>query len=327
MQALWMRTLPHVPPPMLPHITALEATYMTQTLSPSQARTVLQVLATLYVCDASWTEEQCRDLARLAQELCALPSPTHTTSWPYVARVLPVLLWTLASCRDARLSQLVSLWSAYPSVPAPLVVGSQLCAWSPTTTVSPMLQMRWPRAFWYAPDGSFSVDAPGAHALHRAVILPAVLDAVHVDRIALSAWPSYDAHLHDLATSIATACVPAQAHRLTLLRDMLHTFTMFLSEALVEALQSSLSPDMHADVDGLHEAVQAHDYVRIAHMVRTLCRRCEADASWHSALQAWLQHLAHAHDCLSAHKGITELGRAWVQLALWTLHILSLIHI
>lgn len=321
MQALWMRTLPHVPPPMLPHITALEATYMTQTLSPSQARTVLQVLATLYVCNASWTEEQCRDLARLAQELCALPSPTHTTSWPYVARVLPVLLWTLASCRDARLSQLVSLWSAYPSVPAPLVVGSQLCAWSPTTTVSPMLQMRWPRAFWYAPDGSFSVDAPGAHALHRAVILPAVLDAVHVDRIALSAWPSYDAHLHDLATSIATACVPAQAHRLTLLRDMLHTFTMFLSEALVEALQSSLSPDMHADVDGLHEAVQAHDYVRIAHMVRTLCRRCEADASWHSALQAWLQHLAHAHDCLSAHKGITELGRAWVQLALWTLHI------
>ena len=56
-------------------------------------------------------------------------------------------------------------------------------------------------------------------------------------------------------------------------------------------------------------------------MVRTLCRRCEADASWHSALQAWLQHLAHAHDCLSAHKGITEIGRAWVQLALWTLHI------
>ena len=48
MQALWMRTLPHVPPPMLPHITALEATYMSQALSPSQARTCL-----LYTSDAA----------------------------------------------------------------------------------------------------------------------------------------------------------------------------------------------------------------------------------------------------------------------------------
>lgn len=321
MQALWMRMLPPVPPPILPHVTALEATYMTQTLSPSHARTVLHVLTTLYVCNAAWTEEQCRDLVRLAQELRALPNTTQNASWPYVARVLPVLLWTLASSRDARLSNLVSLWSAYPSVPAPLVVGTQLCAWSPTTMVSPILQMRWSRALWYAPDGSFSVDAPGAHALHRAVILPAVLDAVHVDRVALSAWPTYDAHLHDLASCIATACVPAQSHRLTMLRGMLHTFVMCLSEALFEALQSASSPDMRADVDGLQEAVHARDYERMAHMIRILSQRFEADASWYATLQAWLTNLAHAHDCLRERKGIAELGRAWVQLALWTLHI------
>ena len=148
-------------------------------LSAAHAKTVLQVLSTLYLSNTSWNEAQCAELSQLAQSLLGIRHERSAESLPFVARVLPAVLWTLAADSGTwdtrtRLSQLIHLWAQHPCVPASLMVSIQLRAWSLTQPIPPMLQMRYARALWYA-DGSFSIEAPGSLVLQRATILPAVL--------------------------------------------------------------------------------------------------------------------------------------------------------
>lgn len=325
MQALWAQLLPDAPPRLLSLLAELEL-HFPDALSAAHAKTVLQVLSTLYLSNTSWNEAQCAELSQLAQSLLGIRHERSAESLPFVARVLPAVLWTLAADSGTwdtrtRLSQLIHLWAQHPCVPASLMVSIQLRAWSLTQPIPPMLQMRYARALWYA-DGSFSIEAPGSLVLQRATILPAVLDAVHMDRVSLSLWPTYDSHLYDLAVCVATALVPAQPPRMSMAAHMLRVFMAQISRALYSAVESVATPETQTRLHAWKDAIDAQNEQSIVHALSSVVTTLGSSPIMHTALQSWLSWLRTTQHCLSSQvRSPFEIGAAWVRLALLTLQI------
>ena len=85
MQALWAQLLPDAPPRLLSLLAELEL-HFPDALSAAHAKTVLQVLSTLYLSNTSWNEAQCAELSQLAQSLLAIRHERSAESLPFVAR-------------------------------------------------------------------------------------------------------------------------------------------------------------------------------------------------------------------------------------------------
>ena len=229
LRTLWARALPAVPPAVLTLVAALEA----RAVPAAHARTAAELLATAHV-DVAWTAAQWAEYAGLLAACAAAPSRTVSAS--RAAALHPVLQWILAHDgapgRGARQDALLARVAAHTSLPPALVVPTQLRAWG--AAVPPALALRDVRALW-CERGDVAPGAPGAALLTHAALLPAVLDAAHVDRVPLCDWGAYVAELDELAEAAAVALAPAQPPRDAHLRAVLHVYAREVAQALAEA--------------------------------------------------------------------------------------------
>lgn len=318
MQRLWHQALPPVPPEAWALFAPLEA-YASEILSSASAITALEVLATLHLWTDAWPEAQVQSVRATVEALVQIEAPAPRPPWPYVARVVPVVLWTLL--HDAagaplapRLRMVLRMAAEHGVAPPATLVGAQLRAWSPAHVLSPSQRLGAARALWYV-DGAWSVDAPGAHAWTSAVLLPAVLDAVHGERLPLSEAEAHDEHVRALAQVVAAAMPHAQMPRLRSVQEALYACAWLVCTALHETIASLAQPALQSIEAQLAEALASSQMERFGDGLANAVPRL-ADTPLAPLVEAWHAWL---QACLHAAPSAASLAPLWVRLGLWTL--------
>ncbi|WFD19314.1 hypothetical protein MCAP1_001539 [Malassezia caprae] len=315
MPSLWKGALPHIPPEAWALLAPLE-TFAADVLPSATATTALEVLSTLHLWTDAWPASQAQTLADTVHALVRLDTQGTAPRWPHVARVVPLVLWMLT--HDAvnaplapRLQAVLRLATEHGAVPPSTMVGAQLRVWT-DQALSPAMHLMAARALWYR-DGAFTVDAPGAHAWQCAILLPAVLDAVHRDRLPLCDASAYDAHKHALSQAVAAAMPQAQAPRLEPVAHALDACVWSVCGALRDALAALALPALRAIDEQLAHAVHTHDMPSVCAALREALAALP-DAPLGPLLQSWLTWL----DELACARP-AGLAALWVRLGLWTL--------
>ncbi|WFD22919.1 hypothetical protein MEQU1_001598 [Malassezia equina] len=325
MSNLWQAALPGVPPEAWSLLAPLE-TWAADVLPGAAAKTALEVLSTLHLWTEAWPEAQTHTLRDTVQALLRLDPHPSLPPWPYVARMVPIALWMLT--HDAaqaplapRLQAVLRLATEHSAVPPSTMVGAQLRVWSAEQAWSPTMHLMAARALWYK-DGTFTVDAPGAHAWTFALLLPAVLEATHRDRLPLCEAEAYDAHQQALAQVVAATMPHAQTPRLCTVVQALYSCVWSLCGALHEALASLSMPALRSVDEQLGAAMSAHDLAMMQEAF-TQAVTMLPDTPLGPLIEAWLVWLQELSQLVlpdaASPPSATALGAVWVRLGLWTL--------
>ena len=320
MPGLWQAALPRVPPEAWALLARLE-TYAADVLPGAAATTALEVLGTLHLWTDAWPAAQAQALAETVHALVRLDPQGRAPRWPEVARAAPAALWMLTHDAAAaplapRLQAVLRLAAEHRAAPPATMVGAQLRAWSSAHALTPGMHLAAARALWYA-DGSFSTEAPGAHAWRCAVLLPAVLDAAHRDRLALCDADAYDAHRRALGQVVACALPHAQAPRLEPVAHALRACAWAVCGAVRDALAALALPALRGVDERLAQAVDAQDLPRVCAALRD-AHAALGDAPLSPLVQAWCSWLE-ALQATAPDAPAASLARLWVRLGTWTL--------
>jgi len=319
MPSLWKAALPCVPPEAWALLAPLE-TFAADVLPSATATTALEVLSTLHLWTDAWPASQTQTLAETVHTLVGLDTQGDAPRWPHVARAVPLVLWMLIhdSARAPlvpRLQAVLRLAAEHRAAPPSTMVGAQLRVWS-SDALTPAMHLMAARALWYR-DGTFTVEAPGAHAWQCAVLLPAVLDAAHYDRLPLCDAAAYDAHQHALSQVVAAAMPQAQPPRLEPVAHALLECAWSVCRALHDALASLALPALRSIDEQLGQAVRARDMPSVYAALREALAALP-DGPLGPLMQSWLtwlDELAHAQGPPPS----SSLAALWVRLGLWTL--------